>query len=93
MLNVIRGYLTLITKARWCHKHKNIRDVTDLVFHVARLYMSCIPLTKRHAKGRYESPVRALSAFADLDHVREHVFEAIEPRDQVTRSGWVGFRQ
>jgi hypothetical protein len=31
--------------------------------------------------------------FADLDHVGEHAFDTIDPRDQVSRSGWVGFRQ
>jgi hypothetical protein len=37
-------------------------------------------------------PVRAFDALTDLDHVREHVFDMIESRDQVARSGWVGFR-
>jgi hypothetical protein len=29
----------------------------------------------------------------DLDRVGEHVLDVIELRDQVVRSGWVGFRQ
>jgi hypothetical protein len=37
--------------------------------------------------------VRALDAFADLDRVREHTLDAIEPRDQVARSELVGFCQ
>jgi hypothetical protein len=37
--------------------------------------------------------VRALDAFADLDRVREHAFNTIQSRDQVARSGWVGFLQ
>jgi hypothetical protein len=32
-------------------------------------------------------------AFAELDCVGEHVINKIGPRDQVGRSGWVGFRQ
>jgi hypothetical protein len=37
--------------------------------------------------------VRALGALTNLDRVREHALDAIKPRDQVARSGWVGFRQ
>jgi hypothetical protein len=32
-------------------------------------------------------------AFTDLDHVGEHTLDTTDPRDQVARSGWVGFRQ
>jgi hypothetical protein len=67
------------------------RFVLDLALHVARHYISCVPQTKRHAGWRSGGHARALSAFADLNLVREHAFDAIEPRDQVARSGWVGF--
>jgi hypothetical protein len=32
-------------------------------------------------------------ALTDLDRVRKHVFDTIEPRDQVARCGWAGFLQ
>jgi Fe-S oxidoreductase len=32
-------------------------------------------------------------AFTDFDHVVEHALDTIDPSDQVTRSGWVGFHQ
>jgi hypothetical protein len=35
----------------------------------------------------------AFDAFADLDRVGEHALNTIDPRDQVARSGWVGFCQ
>jgi hypothetical protein len=31
--------------------------------------------------------MRALGAFTDLDRVRDHALDMIEPRDQVARSG------
>jgi hypothetical protein len=65
----------------------------DLTLHVARRYVSCIPQAKRHAGWRSRGCARALDAFADLNHVREHAFDAIKPRDQVARSGLVGFCQ
>jgi hypothetical protein len=65
----------------------------DLALHVARRYVSRVPQTKRHAGCRSRGRARALGTLADLDRVGEHVFDAIKPRDQVTRSGWVGFRQ
>jgi hypothetical protein len=65
----------------------------DLALHVARRYLSCVPQTKRLAGWRSGGPARAVGAFADLDRVGEHVFDAIKPRDQVARSGWVGFHQ
>lgn len=37
--------------------------------------------------------MRVLDALTDLDHVVEHALDAIESRDQVAKSGWVGFRQ
>jgi hypothetical protein len=33
------------------------------------------------------------NAFPDFDRVQEHALNAIDPRDQVARSGWVGYRQ
>jgi hypothetical protein len=65
----------------------------DLALHVARRYVSYVPQAKRHVGWRSRGHVRALDAFANLDRVREHTFNAIKPRNQVTRSGWVGFRQ
>jgi hypothetical protein len=35
--------------------------------------------------------VRAFGAFANLDRVKEHALETIDPSDWVTSSGWVGF--
>jgi hypothetical protein len=32
-------------------------------------------------------------AFADLDRVKEHALNMIDPHDQVARSGWVGLCQ
>jgi hypothetical protein len=32
-------------------------------------------------------------AFADFDCVEEDALDTIDPSDQVSRSGWVGFRQ
>jgi hypothetical protein len=64
----------------------------DLALDLARCYVSCIPQAKRHARWRSIGHMRALSAFANLDRVGEHAFDAIKPRDQVARSGWVGFR-
>jgi hypothetical protein len=61
----------------------------DLALHVARRYMSCVLQTERHSGWRSRGRARALDAFADLDRVREHVFDAIKPRDKVARSGWV----
>jgi hypothetical protein len=55
--------------------------------------MSCIPQTKRHAGWRSRGPARALGAFTDLDCIEEHVFDVMEPHNQVVRSGWVGLRQ
>jgi hypothetical protein len=40
-----------------------------------------------------KGPARALDVFADLDRVGDHAFNTIESRDQVARSGWVGFLQ
>jgi hypothetical protein len=37
--------------------------------------------------------VRAFDAFTDFDCVGEHALDTIDPGDQVTRSGWVGFCQ
>jgi hypothetical protein len=48
---------------------------------------------KRHARWRWSGPARALDAFADLDRVREHTLDVIEPHDQVARSELVGFCQ
>jgi hypothetical protein len=45
---------------------------------------------KRHAIWR-RGRTRAFDAFADLDCVREHALDTIDPSDQVARSGWVGF--
>jgi hypothetical protein len=38
-------------------------------------------------------PARVFDALTDLDRVRKHVFDTIEPRDQVARCGWAGFLQ
>jgi hypothetical protein len=65
----------------------------DIILQVARRYMSCVPQAKRHAGWRNRGPARALGTFTDPDCVGEHVFDAIKPRDQVARSGWVGFHQ
>jgi hypothetical protein len=69
------------------------RSNLDLVLHVARRYMACIPQAKRHAGWRNRGPMRVRGALTDHDCVGEHVFNAIEPHDLVTRCGWVGFRQ
>jgi hypothetical protein len=59
----------------------------DLALHVVRRYVSCVPQAKRHAGWRIRGRTRALDAFEDLDHVGEHAFDVIKPRDQVVRSG------
>jgi hypothetical protein len=63
----------------------------DLALHVARRYVSGVPQAKRHAGWRSRGRASVLDAFADLDRVGEHAFDAIKPRDEVVRSGWVGF--
>jgi hypothetical protein len=65
----------------------------DLVLHIARRCMSCVSHTKRHTGCRCRGPARALGMLTDLGSVEECVFDAIESRNQVARSGWVGFRQ
>jgi hypothetical protein len=81
--------VTSAVSAMWC---LGPRFDLDLVLHVARRYVSCVPQAKRHAGRRSGGPARALGTFTDLDCVGEHVLDAIEPREQVARSGWVGFR-
>jgi hypothetical protein len=45
-------------------------------------------------QGEYATGVlERLTLFTDLDGVRKHACYTIEPRDQVARSGWVGFCQ
>jgi hypothetical protein len=65
----------------------------DLALHVARHYVSRIQQAERHACWRSRGHARAFDAFANLDRVGEHAFHTIKPRDQVARSGWVGFCQ
>jgi hypothetical protein len=62
-----------------------LRVDLNLLPHVARGPTS-------HVSWRWRGPARALGTLTDLDRVREHDSNAIEPRDQVARSGWVGFR-
>jgi hypothetical protein len=60
----------------------------DLVPHVARGRMSCVMQAKRHARWRCSGPARALNMLTDLDRVREHALDAIEPRDQCDAPGF-----
>jgi hypothetical protein len=65
----------------------------DLTLHVVRHYVSRVPQIKRHAGWRSRGHARALDTFTDFDCIGDHAFNMIKPSDQVTRSGWVGFRR
>jgi hypothetical protein len=52
----------------------------DLAHHVARCYVSGIAQAKRHVGGQ-RSRARAFDSLTDLDCVREHTLDTIDPGD------------